>query len=140
MYEATEATKKLAEAETQRLSALDEALRLIVSIDPQAKANADWQKLLELQKKAVDENGNQILSLEQIGLAYADMEGAGKDAMSQMSKYAEAAAKNIETALADFLFDPFKGGLDGMLTGFVTMLRRMAGETAAANIMEGVTK
>lgn len=48
------------------------------------------------------------------------------------------AAENIQDNLADFLFDPFDQGLKGMLKGFVDILRRMAAEAAAAQILEGI--
>lgn len=56
-----------------------------------------------------------------------DIEAAGK-----------RASENIHQSFADFLFDPFEKGLSGMLDGFVTMLRRMAAEAAAAQILGGL--
>ena len=55
-----------------------------------------------------------------------------------MTVYADEAARNMQDAFADFLFDPFKGGLRGMLTGFVNILRRMVAEAAAAKIFESL--
>ena len=37
-----------------------------------------------------------------------------------MSVFAEQAAKNMQDAFADFLFDPFKDGLGGMVDGFAS--------------------
>jgi hypothetical protein len=51
---------------------------------------------------------------------------------------ADQAARNIQSSLAQFLFDPFKDGLKGMLRGFVDTLRRMAAEAAAAQILGSV--
>jgi len=51
-----------------------------------------------------------------------------------MKSIAEEAAKSIQRAFADFLFDPFQGGLKGMLQGFITVLRRMAAEALASQI------
>lgn len=65
-----------------------------------------------------------------------------KDANLQTSDFvAEAwksASRNIETSLADFLFDPFQDGLDGMLLGFVDTLRKMAAEALSAQIMSNL--
>lgn len=55
-----------------------------------------------------------------------------------ISVYAEQAARNMQSAFADFLFDPFKDGLKGMLNGFVQILRRMAAEALAARIFEAI--
>lgn len=58
------------------------------------------------------------------------------DAAKRMSIYAERAAENMQDAFADFLFDPFSKGLDGMLADFEVMLRRMAAQAAASEIFE----
>ncbi len=46
------------------------------------------------------------------------------------------AARNIQDAFAQFLFDPFKGGLRAMLLGFVNTIRKMVAEIAAAAILK----
>jgi hypothetical protein len=56
----------------------------------------------------------------------------------QMSQFAIQAARNIQSSFADFLFDPFKEGMDGMLTGFTNMLRRMAAELAAQEVLKAI--
>lgn len=57
---------------------------------------------------------------------------------NEMSVYAEQAARNMQDAFAAFLFDPFKGGLKGMLSGFVNTLRQMVAQAAAAKIFEAL--
>lgn len=56
----------------------------------------------------------------------------------ELSVFAEQAAKNMQSAFADFLFDPFQDGIDGMLRGFVDILRRMAAEALAAQVFESI--
>lgn len=56
----------------------------------------------------------------------------------RISAFAEEAAGNMQSAFADFLFDPFKDGLDGMLKNFTTMLRRMVAEVLAQQILTGL--
>lgn len=58
-----------------------------------------------------------------------------KDAMSV---FADEAARNMQGAFADFLFDPFADGTDGMLQGFGKMIQRMVAEAAAAQIMDSL--
>lgn len=53
---------------------------------------------------------------------------------SEFSAYADQAARNMQDAFADFLFDPFQDGLKGMLKGFLDVIRRMVAEQAAAKI------
>ena len=57
-----------------------------------------------------------------------------KQPFDELSPYAEQAARNMQDAFADFLFDPFEGGLKGMLRGFIDVIRRMVAEAAAARI------
>lgn len=60
------------------------------------------------------------------------------ESTDEMSAYAEQAARNMQSAFADFLFDPFEDGLDGMLNNFVKIIRRMAAEMAAAQIFDSI--
>lgn len=59
-----------------------------------------------------------------------------KKADEKMSKYAERAAENIQDSFANFLFDPFAKGVDGMGLQFANMLRKMAAEMAASSLMD----
>lgn len=58
------------------------------------------------------------------------------DASNQWKTFGEQAARNLQSAFADFLFDPFKDGLDGMLRGFIDVLRRMVSEALAAALLK----
>lgn len=57
-----------------------------------------------------------------------------ENSTDRMSVFADQAARNMQDAFADFLFDPFENGVKGMLKGFVDILRRMVAEAAAAQI------
>lgn len=57
-----------------------------------------------------------------------------KKTFDEMSVYADQAARNMQDAFADFLFDPFSDGLKGMLRGFIDIIRRMVAEAAAAKL------
>ena len=56
-----------------------------------------------------------------------DIKEAGKEA-----------SRNIQDSFAEFLFDPFAAGMDGMLTGFLTTIRKMASEALSAKILSGL--
>lgn len=62
--------------------------------------------------------------------------GRYKDAVDAMSVYSEQAARNMQSAFADFLFDPFQNGIKGMLKGFVDIIRRMAAEMIASKVFD----
>jgi hypothetical protein len=48
-----------------------------------------------------------------------------------MSVFAEQAARNMQNVFAEFLFDPFQDGVQGMLKGFVDVLRQMLAQYLA---------
>lgn len=52
--------------------------------------------------------------------------------------FIDEAARGMQQSLADFLFDPFDEGLDGMLKGFGRTLQRMAAEALAAKLGEKI--
>lgn len=60
------------------------------------------------------------------------------DALNSMNQFAQQAAQNMQTAFAEFLFDPFDKGVKGMLKGFVDALRRMVAEFLAQKILSTV--
>jgi hypothetical protein len=53
-----------------------------------------------------------------------------------MSVFADEAARNAQDAFANFLFDPFADGVDGMAANFGKVLQRMVAEAAAAQLMQ----
>ncbi len=55
---------------------------------------------------------------------------------SEMSQYAVKAAREIQSAFTDFLFDPVSDGMDGMLAKFAITLHQMASEALAAQLAE----
>lgn len=57
---------------------------------------------------------------------------------NELSEYGIQAARNMQSAFADFLFDPFDAGMDGMLEGFGDTVRRMAAEAASAQLMDAL--
>ncbi|WP_089167845.1 phage tail tape measure protein [Azotobacter chroococcum] len=59
---------------------------------------------------------------------------AAEQSADQMTVFMDEAARNIQDAFADFLFDPFAEGLDGMAVGFLRVVQRMAAEAAAAQL------
>jgi hypothetical protein len=52
-----------------------------------------------------------------------------------MLNFAQQAASSIQTAFADFLFDPFQNGLRGMVKGFIDAIRRMIAELMASYLL-----
>ena len=65
-----------------------------------------------------------------------ELEDTTERAMDEMSQFSIQAARSMQRAFADFLFDPFDKGVKGMLQEFLRVLQRMAAEAAAARIFE----
>lgn len=69
---------------------------------------------------------------------WEEAEEAAKNATNEMSSYADQAARNMQSAFAEFLFDPFDEGLDGLLNSFIRTFQKMAAEAAAAQIFDSI--
>lgn len=61
-----------------------------------------------------------------------------KEAFDFIESVTDQAARNMQDAFADFLFDPFEDGLKGMLKSWIDTVRRMAAEAAAAQILSSL--
>lgn len=75
---------------------------------------------------------------EQFAEAVGEHYGKASEALEQMNEFAVEAARGIQDAFADFLFDPFSDKTDSMLEKFNTMLRKMAAQAAAAQLNEAL--
>lgn len=123
-----EAAKRQTELQRDMTSSALAAQAIYANVDPIYKASLAWEEYLVLV-----EGG--YLDLETAGKAYAQSFGETTD---QMTVFAKQAGKNIQDAFSEFLFDPFKGGLNGMLDGFTIMLRKMAAEALASQVLSSI--
>lgn len=120
-----ELTDFVAQHQAAILGVTDAELQFRDTMDTATKAlNAhlvSWEQFSRIAAKAVE-----------------DMNGKAKDSFDQMSEFAKQAARNMQDAFADFLFDPFKGGIKGMLGDFADMLRKMAAQALAARVFDSI--
>ncbi len=65
-----------------------------------------------------------------------DTSSSVEQTFGQWSTYADQAARNMQDAFADFLFDPFSEGLGGMVQSFAKTLQKMAAQAAASQIFQ----
>lgn len=106
-------------------------------------ANAQQEALKELgdeTRRDLDafmvQIGNSSVELTRdIGEAWAQQYEDAKKSLSATAAFAEQMGADMRRSLAEFLFDPFKDGLDGMLQGFVDMLRQMVAQIAAQQLL-----
>lgn len=61
-----------------------------------------------------------------------------KGNVSELDEFTVSAARNMQSAFADFLFDPFAEGIDQMGYKFAQTVQRMAAEALAANLMKSL--
>lgn len=100
------------------------------------KAQADAKLLEEALSKAGNAADYKKIK-EALDGVYA---GAAKSSekFSEMSEYAKRAAQSMQSSFADFLYDPFSDGMDGMLAKFGDTVRRMAADATAAKLSEAL--
>lgn len=129
------------ESETAAAKVLESQLSRVKSITEQ-NMTAD-----ERFAETVEEM-NTLLNLPVGGLGIDSYNRALKKAQDELGKtgqsvqkmaddtnqYAVQAARNIQTSMANFLFDPFDDGLKGMISGVANAVRRMIAEFAAMKI------
>lgn len=58
--------------------------------------------------------------------------------IDKLSEFSVQAAHNMQTAFADFLFDPFANGTESMAANFAKTLQRMVADAASAQIFESL--
>jgi len=147
-----DAAKKEAEVQRQREQAADEAARKAREIEQegvslklslrtaQEQYNDEIERYGQLLKAgAIDqETFNRAVDASKDRLKKAAEQA--NDSNKMMENFAESAAQNIQSAFADFLFDPFDGGVKGMVSSFADALRRMAAEALALQILGSFTK
>jgi hypothetical protein len=60
--------------------------------------------------------------------------GKMEKAAEEMDTFTKKMAKNFQSAIADFLINPFEDGLSGLLKSFGEMIQRMISEAVAADL------
>lgn len=95
------------------------------------------KKLADIQDAKIlgiidDKRAKKELDLASEG--YNDLLERGTSTMDRLTEYGVQAAHSIQNSFADFLFDPFKNGTEGMLTTFRQILAQMASELITSQI------
>lgn len=131
-------------SQIERLIELDEELGRVeraVMTDSE-RARADAREQLETLNAAYEEGipivGGYEQAVQRVSDGLEEQLRQAEGAADEMSEYWKSAARNMQSAFADFLFDPFSEGLDGMLEQFGQILQRMAAEAAAAQVFDSI--
>lgn len=112
--------------------------------DIRLKLNAGEQRFYaDMNEMAMDYADNTIEQIQRETEARLDAKDTYREWLKEQAKETELlseigaqAARNIQDAFAQFLFDPFKGGLKGMLSGFINTVRQMIAQAASASILK----
>lgn len=80
--------------------------------------------------------GDPAVILARLGEDLVAAKEKAEETTDAFATFAEQAARNIQDSLANFLFDPFEDGLDGMLRAFIDTIRRMVAELLAAKLLQ----
>lgn len=98
---------------------LESAIRQMILALPEGSAEIERLNdlLVKLAKKQAEE-----------------IKGVG----NETTEFAKQAARNAQDAFANFLFDPFKGGVRGMLKAFADAIRQMIAQVIAARIFKAL--
>ncbi len=98
------------------------------------------ERFVELVIRADSLMAKGLLTLEERQRIVADaadeLSEKTAEAANQFQEFGVQAARNLQSAFADFLFNPFEKGIEGMLRGFADVVRRMAAEALAAALLK----
>lgn len=134
-----EAATEEAEAWRERLSVLAEGERVFAATrTPMEALDAELLNLVSLLDAGA-------ISMDTFGRA-ASMAGENflkindqvKETEDVLNEFAQSGARNIQSAFADFLFDPFKDGMQGMLQSFGNIIKQMIAQAVAADLTKRI--
>lgn len=140
--------KTLTDAEQLALLRVNESTKRTIELS--GKVNSVTQSVATEQEKYNQkleelERLKPYLSVETYSRALQkaqDELGGVKDTaqktFNDIDQYAVQASRNIQTSLANFLFNPFDDGLKGMVQGVANAARRMLAEFAAMRISNAI--
>lgn len=108
---------------------------LITGIDRETLQYMDTEKELNrLYEERLISYDELYTALQNLDAKYDESAEKVNEFGIDTEEFSKRAAENIQDAFADFLFDPFQDGLDGLLKGFVDVVRRMIAEAQAAQL------
>jgi hypothetical protein len=100
--------------------------------------NVEREQQIALARLSAEATDGERAEVERLVAEFEKLREEARESTDEMSEFAVQAARDMQSAFADFLFDPFNDGLDGMLLGFIDVVRRMVAEAAAAQILEAL--
>ena len=129
------AAEEEADVQRQRLAVFAEGQRVLESVRTPVEAlDAEVTHLVALLDAGAISMDTFGRAASTAGEGFIQMGEKAKETSDVMDEFARSAATNIQSAFADFLFDPFKDGMSGMLKRFGETIQRMIAEAVAADL------
>ncbi len=129
------AAEEEADVQRQRLAVFAEGQRVFESVRTPVEAlDAEVTHLVALLDAGAISMDTFGRATSRAGEGFIKMGEKAKETSDVMDEFAKSAATNIQSAFADFLFDPFKDGMSGMLKRFGETIQRMIAEAVAADL------
>lgn len=124
-----------AEAQRKRLEIFAEGQRVFESVrTPMEALDAEITRLVELLDYGAISMDTFGRAASKAGEGFIKLGDKAKETSDVMDEFAKSAARNIQSAFADFLFDPFEDGMSGMLKSFGNTIKRMIAEAVSADL------
>ena len=102
-------------------------------IEAELLANREGLGITSAQVVSVVQQG-----IEQEIAAYKGLQDQADETFSAMEEFSIQAARNMQTAMADFFVGAMEGSFDGLLESFRDMVRRMVAEIAAKQVLSWI--
>lgn len=118
---------------------MSDAMRITESVrTPLERYNEELENLNRLYNQGAGPLSAEAYrrKIIQIQDEFLNAENAVRRFSDTNNQFMIQAARNIQTAFADFLFDPFDKGLKGMVVGVANAVRRMLAEFGALKIIQ----
>lgn len=100
-----------------------------------ADAQAEYNQLLNSGVFSIEDYNRALKKAEDQLLKTGNQ---GRSAFDEMGQFAIQAARNVQTAFADFFFDPFDKGLKGLVTSFANAVRRLIAEAVSLRAVQSL--
>lgn len=130
------ASEEEAEAIKKKNEVYAEGTRVMESVrTPTEALNAEIDRLLKLLDAGAINITTFGRAASKAGEDMQNLENKTAETTDTLTEFARSAAQNMQSAFADFLFDPFSDGTESMVKKFGDAIKRMIAEAASAEIM-----
>jgi len=131
----TAAVQEELDAQRKRLEVFADGARVFESVRTPIEAlDAEILRLMTLMDAGAISMETFGRAAQQAGEQMQVLEDNAKTAVDGIDVFAKSAAKNMQTAFAEFLFDPFDKGTKSMLESFGMTVRKMIANAVSADL------